>query len=194
MADELPKQIPTMFPSVDELLGLHPDTNANTDDVDFEPCVIIDTEELNTTATTQSHDIFEKVLQMYRDEEFFSSHPQLKRRLDIECDNLRSLIRMRAADEKAHDAILQAISADNSNASMYRALTEIQKTSMALTTKIQEIIKELGTLVKGYQLEIDFDAASVNSSNSDDTQDNINIFERHRGSKSFIKKMNETLY
>lgn len=153
--------------------------DANYDDI-FVDQVHISTEELDELAGSQSNEILEKIILLYQDDKFLTAHPQLSRRLGIEIENLRSLLKMRAADEKAHDAILKAISTDNTNASMYKVLTEVQKTSISLTSKIQEIIKNLEGMVKGVQLELEFEE-------NEEQSQTTGI--RARGTKSFIESL-----
>ena len=106
-----------------------------------------------------------------------SAHPMAKKRIDTELESLRVLIKMRKADEQAHDSIITAIASNSNNASLYRALTDIQKTILAITSKISETIIGINNILKGFQLEINFDKPAEPESDST------------RGSKDFISKM-----
>ena len=115
-----------------------------------------------------------------------AANPTFKKRVDADLESLRILIKMRKADEVAHDNLLKAIAGNSSNASLYRSLTEMQKTIISITTKMGEIVTGLNNLMKGFQLEINFQEESTPGtdtiSSSQDT---------YRGSKDFINKMNK---
>ena len=64
------------------------------------------------------------------------------------------LIKMRKSDERTHDILLKSIAKNSSNASLYRALTEIQKTTLSITKQMNDIINGLNGLLKNYKLEI----------------------------------------
>jgi hypothetical protein len=95
---------------------------------------------------------------------------------------------MRAADEVTHDVLIKGIAANSGNASLYRSLTQVQTTILQITTKIETIINNLTTMIKGYQMELNFkQEQEVESSEKEpDTIDDNTI---HRGSKSFIEQM-----
>ena len=100
---------------------------------------------------------------------------------------------MRAADEVTHDVIIKAIAANSSNASLYRSLTQIQTTILQITTKIENIVNNLTTMIKGYQLELNFklEQEQMNSIEGDTEPTTIEESPTtHRGSKSFIEQMN----
>ena len=103
------------------------------------------------------------------------------------------LLKMRAADEVTHDVIIKAIAANSSNASLYRSLTQIQTTILQITTKIENIVNNLTTMIKGYQLELNFklEQEQMNSIEGDTEPTTIEESPTtHRGSKSFIEQMN----
>ena len=150
-------------------------------DIDGENLITIDLSDIDDSSIKDARDMINNLSQFYYDEEFIKSHPTIKKRIDSELESMRVLIKMRKADERAHDAILQAISTNNNNASLYRALTEIQKTIISITTKMGEIVTSLNNMMKGFQLEMNFD-----KNNDEEIEVNQNT---HRGSKDFIKSM-----
>ena len=95
---------------------------------------------------------------------------------------------MKKADESTHDVLVTAICENKNNASLYKALTDIQRTIQGVTTQINETIAKLNELLKNYQLEFNFnyddddngDAGDENESKSSDT---------FRGTKKFIEEM-----
>jgi transcription antitermination factor NusA-like protein len=99
---------------------------------------------------------------------------------------------MRAADEVTHDVLIKAIAANSSNASLYRALTNVQTTILQITTKIETIVNNLTTMIKGYQLELNFKLEQEQMKSDDEEEVTVdNISSQHRGSKSFIEQMNK---
>ena len=150
-------------------------------EVDSENLITIDISDIDDSSMKDARDMINNLSQFYYDEEFIKAHPNIKKRIDTELESMRVLIKMRKADERAHDAILQAISTNNNNASLYRALTEIQKTIISITTKMGEIVTGLNNMMKGFQLEMTFDK---------NTEEEIEASQNtHRGSKDFIKSM-----
>ena len=105
------------------------------------------------------------------------------------------LLKMRSADEVTHDVLIKAIAGNSSNASLYRALTKVQATILQITTKIETIVNNLTTLIKGYQLEINFkleqEQLRAESSADDKPMTVEDSPTTHRGSKSFIEQMNK---
>jgi hypothetical protein len=118
------------------------------------------------------------------------SNPSLKKRIDSELESLRILIKMRKSDERTHDILLGAIAKNSSNASLYRALTETQKTILSITTKINDIVNALNGLLKNYQLEIQWKDETITTEESE--EDSIEeVKDIHKGTKAFIEQMNE---
>lgn len=155
------------------------DLNILADSMELENAVQIDIDELDEIASKDAGKIVQGVTELYYDKDWMSKHPQVRHRIEIELETLRGLIKMRKADEKAHDALLNGISSNNTNASLYRALGEIQRTSLAVTKQINETVQALNNLIKGYQLELQF----TKDDPDEQPQDENTIY---RGSKSFI--------
>lgn len=147
-----------------------------------ETLLCIDLEEIDKLANNDAKLLVDNLTNIYYDPAFISTHPTLKKRVDAELESLRILIKMRKADEQAHDSIINAISSNSNNASLYRALTDIQKTILSITTKISEIIISINNLLKSFQLEINFDKT--------DNKEDLNST---RGSKAFINNMRKEM-
>lgn len=161
--------------------------------VDAEEIVNIDIDGIDDNSIIDARAMVENLSKFYYDEEFMRSNPSLKKRIDSELESLRILIKMRKSDERTHDILLGAIAKNSSNASLYRALTETQKTILSITTKINDIVNGLNGLLKNYQLEIQWKEETVeNSDNQDDDSDSESgdIKDIHKGTKSFIEQMN----
>lgn len=153
------------------------------DDLKPEDIAPIDIAAINTDSEKEAHDMIKIVTDLYQDATFKERHPQAQRRIEMELETLRGLIKMRKADEEAHDALIQAIAANKSNASLYRSMAEIQKTSIAITNKIHDTIDRLNVICKGFQLELPFE------SNNEEDKSEQPKSQAHRGSKSFIEEM-----
>lgn len=157
-------------------------------DLDGIQLIDFDMDSIDKDSIDDAHELVENLSKLYCDEEFIKNHPSFKKRIDTELESLRVLIKMRKTDERAHDLIINAIVGNSGNASLYKSLTEIQKTIISITTKIDEIIKGLNTLLKGYQLELNFDAQPQD--NSDESTEE-GLKNTYRGSKEFIEDMME---
>lgn len=152
-------------------------------DIDnIEAVIDIDMEAIDASSIAAAKDMIDNLSRIYYDDEFMKKNPNFKKRIDSELESLRVLIKMRKADEQAHDALIKAISSNSNNASLYRSLTEIQKTIISITTKMDDIVVGINNMMKGYQLEFNFDKED----DDDVTKTDKNTT---RGSKEFIKQM-----
>lgn len=160
-------------------------------DIDSLEIVNIDIEGISTDADAKAKTLFEDLTNFYYDEEFLKANPNFRRRVDNDVESLRMLLKMRAADEVTHDVLIKAIAANSGNASLYRSLTQVQTAILQITTKIETIINNLTTMIKGYQLELNFkqEQEQLNSENVEPTTVEESPT-THRGSKSFIEQMN----
>ena len=146
--------------------------------------VTIDMDAIDQSADQESKDFARTLRQAYYDDEFLKENPSFKKQLEAEIESMRILIKMRKADETAHDALIHAIEQNSSNASLYRSLSDIQKTILSITEKIDGCKTNLLTLLKNYQLEINF---KDDPDEPGDPADKIK--DTHRGMKEFIESM-----
>lgn len=167
------------------------EADVNMPAMDDIPMIEIDIDGIDNDAKKDAELLVETISRLYCDEEFMKSHPAFKKRVDTELESLRVLIKMRKTDEVAHDFLINAIKGNSGNASLYKSLAEIQKTILSITTKMNETIAGLNNLVKGYQLEFNFDPEPNNESNDSAEPDEIS-YTTCRGSKEFIRKMEQT--
>lgn len=164
-------------------------------DDDFEPSidgmqlVDIDFDGIEESAKADAIALIENLEKFYYNDNFMKQHPTFKKRIDTDLESLRILFKMRKSDETAHDLIMKAIQGNSGNASLYKSLSEMQKTIISITTKIGDIIAGLNNLMKGYQLELEF---NVPESEKEETgkDENTNSIQTSRGSKEFIERMN----
>ena len=166
---------------------------AGTDDnvIDGLEVVNIPIEDISTEAEGKAKSLIEDLAKFYYDDEFLKANPNFRKRVDNDMESLRMLLKMRAADEVTHDVLIKAIAANSSNASLYRSLTTVQTTILQITTKIENIVNNLTTMIKGYQLELNFKYENEIANNeSNDTPETIEDSPTtHRGSKAFIEQM-----
>jgi hypothetical protein len=155
--------------------------------IDTVDVIDIDIDGIGMDSERIAKEMVDNLSSFYYNEEFMSRNPQFKKRVENDVESLRVLIKMRKADEEAHDILIKAIAGNSSNASLYRSLSEMQKTIISITTKINEIITGLNNLMKGYQLELNFEDSKEETSTS--SEDNNNVSSTHRGSKEFIEQM-----
>lgn len=161
----------------------------NDIEVDGLQLVEIDLDGINEEAKADAVALIDNLSKFYYDEDFMKRNPTFKKRVDTDLESLRILFKMRRADEEAHDLLIKAITGNSGNASLYKSLTEMQKTIISITSKIGDIIEGLNTLMKGYQLELNFGDNEEETTTQSDNSDNPTI---HRGTKEFITFMNES--
>ena len=161
------------------------------DVIDGIDIVNIDIDAIGNEAEGKAKRLIEDLAKFYYDEDFLKANPNFRKRVDNDMESLRMLLKMRAADEVTHDVLINAIAANSSNASLYRALTNVQTTILQITTKIETIVNNLTTMIKGYQLELNFKMEQEQMMNAnDDSEMTIeDVSTQHRGSKSFIEQM-----
>lgn len=97
-------------------------------DIDGLELIEIDIEDINESAKQDAIDLIQNLSRFYYDEDFMKRNPQFKKRVDNDLESLRILFKMRKTDEEAHDILIKAIQGNSSNASLYKSLSEMQKT------------------------------------------------------------------
>lgn len=147
--------------------------------------VEIDVEQIKNDSKDYVCSMVDNLSKFYYDDEFMRTHPVFKKRVDSDVDSLCILIKMRSVDEATQDAIVKAIANNSGNASLYRALTDVQRTILNIQTKIEDTVKSLEAFMKGYQLEIDFNPKTATD---DDSSDDV-VQLTTRGTKDFIQQM-----
>ena len=71
-------------------------------------------------------------------------------------------------------------------------MTNVQTTILQITTKIENIVNNLTTMIKGYQLELNFKLEQEQANQEEPEEVTVdNVSSQHRGSKSFIEQMNK---
>ena len=177
-------------------------------DIEFDPSDLIDNEEeiinidtdrIDNDSLKEAIDLVENLKDIYADPDFMNKNPKFATRLKTEVESLRILLKMRKSDEVAHDILLGAIGRNSSNASLYRSLSDIQKTILSTTADLSAKIKDINAMLKNIQLEINFKQEPEETvdpetgeviSEDGSSQSEKNTF---RGTKDFIKQMRQEI-
>lgn len=160
------------------------------DTIDGVQLVDIDFDWIEQSAEADAVALIENLEKFYYNEDFMKRHPTFKKRIDTDLESLRILFKMRKSDETAHDLIMKAIQGNSGNASLYKSLSEMQKTIISITTKIGDIITNLNNMMRGFQLELNFDSPQ-NEEREDSADAGESSGQTSRGSKEFIMLMNQ---
>lgn len=172
-------------------LLINNDTAENEFDIDgTEDLFEIDIDSINSHANTLAVGKINNLLRLYNDKEFTDSNPEFKKRVDNEIDTLRRLIKMAETNEAIHDNLVKAISHKPDNASLYRALTKLQKNIITIQTQISQIMKEFTQMCKAYQTEITFKTEDNSNTSSNEFEEMNDGSTTSRGRKAFISSMN----
>ena len=154
-----------------------------------EDVVNIDTEFIDSDSMHEAEGLIENLKDLYASPEFMKANPKFATRLKAEIEDLRILLKVRKSDEAVHDILLGSIGKNSSNASLYRALTDVQKTILSTTTDISTKIKDINAMLKNVQLELNFKQEETEG-HADNTPIDQSTF---RGSKDFIKQMRQEI-
>ena len=179
----------------------------NPNDIDFDPSELIDSEEeivnidtdrIDNDSLKEAVDLVENLKDIYTDPEFMKRNPKIATRLKTEVEHLRILLKMRKSDEVAHDILLNAISRNSSNASLYRSLSDIQKTILSTTEDLSNKIKDINAMLKNIQLEVNYNQESNEDTVSEDEDVTKKVVDdstknTFRGTKDFIKQMRQEM-
>jgi hypothetical protein len=150
----------------------------------------INIDNIEEQAKQDSLDMCKNLREIYFDEKFMNDNPLFKKRLDVELESLRVLIKMRKSDEIAHDLCLKSIGGNSNNASLYAALARIQSSMLSIQKQMDDTVKNINMLLKNVQLELSFDKETGEPDSSPVVGSDPNVT---RGSKRFIQQMNEEL-
>lgn len=175
---------------------------ANPGDVDFDPSDLIDSEEevvnidtdrIDSDSLRDAADLIENLKDIYADPGFLKANPKFATRLKTEMEDLRILLKMRKSDEVAHDILLSNIGRNPGNASLYRSLSDLQKTILSTTSELSTKIKDINSMLKNIQLELNFKQEEIVNPETGEVTGNESEQNTFRGSKDFIKQMREEL-
>ena len=164
------------------------DINDIVDPNDGIEAVEIDLESISKEAGQYASSLVENLTEFYYNNDFFKTNAPFRRHVESDIDSLKVLIKMRKSDEITHDILVKAISNNPGNASLYRSLTDVQRTILNIQSKIDETVKSLNTFMKGYQTEIDFNKKETEEEETETPHQTL-----YKGSKDFIEEMRKKL-
>lgn len=162
-----------------EVASFHVDSSTDFPNTDF---FTIDTGALDSESKQKADEVLRAISDLWTEPGFLEAHSFLSRRLRIELETLRGLLKMRSSDDLAHEALLSAISEDKSNPSLYRSLAEIQKMYSSLSIQISELIEKLERMLREYQERQTTQFTSINETNN-------NL--RSRGTKELLQQLSD---
>lgn len=159
-------------------------------DTPLDDAIYIDTDSLNKEAEDESKFMFKDLERVYSNEEFMSKHPEYKKRLDIELESLRYLLKMKKADEVTHDILVKQIGMTPNNASLYASLNRMQTSMLNIDTKLEQRVKAINQLLKNYQMELPFEKEEEETVNIQSNESKISA-QTFRGTKAFMNYMTD---
>ena len=139
---------------------------------DMEDVYTIDTDLINKESNIMATSLISSVLRLYNNKEFVDEHPDFKKRIDTEIESLKRMYKMIKTDEIVHDHLVQAISKNPGNASLYMSMTKLQEKISSLDGDIKRILDGLNKICANYQMELNFEQtwkASDDESSYDET-------------------------
>lgn len=166
-----------------------------TDDVDSPdkiletPVLKIDLDSVNSEAQKQAMIITERLSNYYFDQKYIDNHPYIPSKIMQEMDNIRRLIKMLAVNEKAQDVLIQSISMNMGKGTLYQNLTSLQNSMLSIQNQLNNLTEQLEKIFKEMQAECEKTFEEKPKEHS--LEDGSMIV---RGSKEFIKTLNEQLY
>jgi len=156
-------------------------------DTPLDDAIYIDMDEVNQQSSDESKLMFRDLERVYSNEEFMREHPEYKKRLDIELESLRILIKMRKSDEITHDILVKQIGMTPNNASLYSALNRMQASMLNVQTKLDSTVKAINQLLKNYQMELPFEKEPETiDTETGEVKTNAQTF---RGTKAFMNNI-----
>lgn len=149
----------------------------------------IDISAIEDEAMRLAMEMVDNLASVYFDKDFMDANPNLKKRIEFSIDGLRLLLKMRKTSEKTHDICVNSITANPNNASMYLSQARIEGNLLSIQKQIDDTVAGLCSILKGYQLEINFNQSQTVD---EDTGEIVDASQSvHRGSKSFIEQMKQ---
>lgn len=177
-------KITNSLPDNNEIKALTKDIiEAGESTGDFNPEEIlgemIDIDDINTEATRQAKLITERLSNFYFSEDYIKKHPYIPVKISSEMNNIRLLLKMLSADEKAQDALIKLLGLNIGNSRMFSSLTTLQSAMLNIQKQLNEIVERLEHIFLNMQKEsgITFD---------DVEKENDNGVTAVRGSRDFV--------
>jgi hypothetical protein len=158
-----------------------------TDIVDA-PLLLINLDEVNDEAKKMATLITERLSNYYFDEKYLEQHPYVPTKIMNAMDNIRRLLKMLSVNEKAQDALISNITLNAGKGSLYASLTSLQNSMLSIQSQLNNLTTSLEVIFKEMQDECE---RTFESKDKDIDEFGGKIV---RGSRDFIKDLNEKLY
>jgi len=156
----------------------------------MEDVYTIDTDLIANESNIMATSLISSVLRLYNNKDFVDEHPDFKKRIDTEIESLKRMYKMIKTDEIVHDHLVQAISKNPGNASLYMSMTKLQEKISSLDGDIKRILDGLNKICNNYQMELNFEQTRKASEN-ENSYDETGVVTR--GNKAFIDMMNDDM-
>lgn len=115
------------------------------------PTLLLNLDEINTTAKEEATEITERLSNYYFDEQYLEDHPYIKNKIKQEINNIRRLLKMLSINEAAQDALIQNITINSGKGTLYQSLTSLQNTILNIQTQLNKVTAEVENIFKEMQ-------------------------------------------
>ena len=156
----------------------------------MEEVYTIDTDLIAKESNIMATSLISSVLRLYNNKDFVDEHPDFKKRIDTEIESLKRMYKMIKTDEIVHDHLVQAISKNPGNASLYMSMTKLQEKISSLDGDIKRILDGLNKICANYQMELNFEQTRK-AAEDESSYDETGVVTR--GNKAFVDLMNADL-
>jgi hypothetical protein len=102
-------------------------------------------------------------------------------------DNIRRLLKMLSINEKAQDNLIANISFNAGKGALYSSLTSLQNSMLSIQTQLNNLTESIENIFREMQAECE-------KSFAEKEKDNESEVPATRGSRDFIKQLQERLY
>jgi len=115
------------------------------------PTLLLNLDEINTSAKEEATEITERLSNYYFDEQYLEDHPYIKNKIKQEINNIRRLLKMLSINEAAQDALIQNITINSGKGTLYQSLTSLQNTILNIQTQLNKVTAEVENIFKEMQ-------------------------------------------
>ena len=115
------------------------------------PTLLLNLDDINTTANNEATEITERLSNYYFDERYLEDHPYIQNKIRQEINNIRRLLKMLAVNEAAQDALIQNITLNSGKGTLYQSLTSLQNTILNIQTQLNKITNEVENIFREMQ-------------------------------------------
>lgn len=161
---------------------------SDTDEVLEVPKLELNLNEIDKTTKERARTIVERLSDYYFDAKYIEEHPYIPNKIAQEVDNIRRLLKMLYVNEKAQDTLITSIVYNSSKGTLYGSLTSLQNSMLSMQTQLNQLTANLENIFREMQ---DNCEQTFDQKDKETTEDGIPAT---RGSREFIKKINNMIY